>query len=128
MDFMILGMAAVATAGLLMARRMGGSGVPGITATDTQALTASGGCLLLDVRTVGEWKSGRIAGATHVPLIDLVARCGELPASRSIVVYCATGMRSRIAAGVLLKKGFDDVRNMTGGINAWQRQGLPVER
>ncbi len=127
MDGMIIGMAAAGVA-LLVVRRMSGSGVPGISAADARALAASGDCLLLDVRSAGEWRSGRIAGATHIPLADIAARSGELPSGRAIVVYCASGMRSRIAAGTLAKKGFADVRNMTGGISAWQGRGLPVER
>lgn len=128
MDGMTVGMAAAAVALLLGRRMLGSGGVASISPAAARELMESGGCLLLDVRSAGEWRSGRIAGAVHIPLPEIGARWTELPADRPVVVYCASGMRSRSAAGTLLQKGLGDVRNLAGGISAWQGQGLPVER
>ena len=74
---------------------------------------------LLDVRAPGEWKEGRIAGASHVPLNELEDRFAEVPREGELVVYCAGGYRSSIAASMLRKAGFSEVSDLRGGFNAW---------
>ena len=66
------------------------------------------GALVLDVRSVFEYHAGHVAGAVNVPLEELEERLGELnPGARQIVVYCRSGARSREAAQVLQRAGFD---------------------
>ena len=83
--------------------------------------------LLLDVRTPRERQQKRIAGSVHLPLNHLAERRGELPADRPLVVYCAGGYRSSIAASLLQQHGFADVSEIAGGITAWESANLPVE-
>ena len=52
----------------------------------------------------------------------------ELPKDRPLLIMCATGVRSAAVTGYLLRSGWTDVTNVDGGIVAWQRAGLPVER
>lgn len=84
--------------------------------------------LVLDVRKPGERQTKRIAGAEFISLNALESRLGELDASgRKVVVHCAGGYRSAMAASILKKHGIADVDDLRGGIGAWEKEGLPVE-
>lgn len=71
--------------------------------------------LLLDVRTKVEYELGTIDGAVNIPLDELRARIDELPADKSIYVFCQVGLRGYIAARMLMGKGFASVKNLNGG-------------
>lgn len=75
---------------------------------------------LLDVRQPFEYREVHLPGAKLVPLAELVDRLDEIPRDRPVIVYCRSGNRSGAAAGLLEGQGFPDVRNMLGGISAWQ--------
>ncbi len=75
---------------------------------------------LLDVRQPGEYEMFRIPGARLIPLPELPDRVDEITSEKPVVVYCAMGGRSNAAAQFLVGKGFKDVRNLRGGIEAWQ--------
>jgi sulfur-carrier protein adenylyltransferase/sulfurtransferase len=75
--------------------------------------------LLLDVREPHEYQIARIEGATLIPLGQLPARLGELDKNAEIVAHCKMGGRSQQAVDLMKQQGFSNVRNMTGGINAW---------
>ena len=84
---------------------------------------------VLDVRTDGEWESGHIEGATHLHGGLLAERLDEVPGGeRPLAVVCGSGYRSTVAASVLKRAGFEDVRNVPGGMQGWRRAGLPVVR
>lgn len=74
---------------------------------------------ILDVRQPGEYEASHISGARLLPLGDLSERLGELDPSKTIIVYCAVGGRSRVAAQMLSGRGFESIHNLTGGIKAW---------
>jgi glyoxylase-like metal-dependent hydrolase (beta-lactamase superfamily II)/rhodanese-related sulfurtransferase len=74
---------------------------------------------VLDVRNVGELITGTIPGAVHIPLAQLARRLDEIPRDRPVVVNCAGGYRSSVAASVLRKAGWPDVSDLLGGFNAW---------
>jgi adenylyltransferase/sulfurtransferase len=76
---------------------------------------------LLDVREAEEVEAARIEGSHWIPLGDLEARIGELIPfkERRIVVHCRSGARSTKAARLLLERGFRQVENLDGGIQAW---------
>lgn len=95
-----------------------------INATDAGALLA-GDALLLDVRENHEWQAGHAPKARHIPLGQLAARHHELPAGRTIITACRSGMRSGRAARFLAGEG-RQVVNLSGGMHAWSRAGLPV--
>ncbi|HKB58569.1 MAG TPA: rhodanese-like domain-containing protein [Gallionellaceae bacterium] len=86
--------------------------------------------IVLDVREADEFKTGRLLNAKHIPLGKLRDRVGELERYRDkpIVVVCRSGNRSATACSLLGKEGFTQVYNLSGGIMAWQKAGLPVER
>ena len=81
---------------------------------------------LLDVRTPGEYLQLRLAGATLIPIDQFLARAGEVPKDRPILVYCAVGSRSSQVANYLASQGYQEVYNLTGGIWGWQLRGYPV--
>jgi sulfur-carrier protein adenylyltransferase/sulfurtransferase len=77
---------------------------------------------LLDVREDIELQISQLPGAIHIALDELPRRLAELDRSQEIVVYCRVGVRSASAVEVLQKAGFEKVRNLRGGINAWADQ------
>ncbi|HQZ44481.1 MAG TPA: rhodanese-like domain-containing protein [Usitatibacteraceae bacterium] len=93
----------------------------GPTQLQTWLAAASGPALLLDVREAWEYELCRLDGSRLIPLSQLPARIGELDQSRTTVVICHHGVRSLRAAAYLEHCGFDDVVNLSGGIDAWAR-------
>ena len=89
------------------------------------------GIVLIDVRESTEWDAGHIPGAKHVPRAYLESRIeGAAGADRSqeIVLYCASGQRSALAAHTLTDQlGYENVKSMTGGITLWKDRGYKVE-
>jgi hydroxyacylglutathione hydrolase len=83
--------------------------------------------VVVDVRTPREREQRRIPGSVSIPLNHLAERTSELPAGRPLLVYCAGGYRSSIAASILQQKGFAQVSEIAGGIAAWEAATLPVE-
>jgi len=83
--------------------------------------------LLIDVRAPRERQQKRIAGSVTMPLNHLAERLPELPTDRPLIVYCAGGYRSSIAASLLQRHGFTQVSEIAGGIGAWEAANLPVE-
>jgi NADPH-dependent 2,4-dienoyl-CoA reductase/sulfur reductase-like enzyme/rhodanese-related sulfurtransferase len=84
-----------------------------------QADALPAGACLLDVRDPSECAGGTIPGALTIPLGLLRQRLGELPRDRTIVAYCAVGLRGYLAERILRQNGFD-VRNLSGGIATWR--------
>ena len=85
---------------------------------------------LIDVRTRTEWRSAHISGATHVPITELGARIPslQLDGRRPIITICRAAHRSVPAVHLLRRHGFGNACQLQGGMLAWQRSGLPVER
>jgi rhodanese-related sulfurtransferase len=86
------------------------------------------GPLLVDVREDSEFVEVRAPGAFLVPTSQFAARAGELPTDRPLLMICRMGGRSAAAAGYLIRSGRRDVVNVAGGMDAWERAGLPVRR
>lgn len=80
---------------------------------------------LVDVREQWEWDLAHLDGAQHIPLGQLAARADELPRNEEIVVYCRSGARSDRAAQWLRQQGFENVRNLLGGILRWSSEVDP---
>jgi|SRR5215467_11570005 len=81
---------------------------------------------LVDVRTPNERQQKLIEGSASVPLNRLEERADELQKDRPVLVYCAGGYRSSIAASLLQKAGFEQVNEIAGGMAAWELAKLPV--
>ena len=78
------------------------------------------------MRAAPERAQKRIDGSLHLPLNHLAERLTEIPAGRPVILHCAGGYRSAIAASLLQCHGYTDVSELAGGIAAWETAGLPV--
>jgi rhodanese-related sulfurtransferase len=74
---------------------------------------------LLDVREPDEWAAGHAPGAHHLPMMEIPARMAEIPADGDVVVVCRSGGRSGQVVSYLLGQGWDNVRNLDGGMQSW---------
>ena len=74
------------------------------------------GLQVVDVRTAAEVAKGMLPGALHIPVDELRARLGELDPARETLVCCQAGLRGYLASRILTQHGFEDVRNLTGGM------------
>jgi rhodanese-related sulfurtransferase len=74
---------------------------------------------LLDVRQPDESAAFNIGGQL-IPLGELLQRLNEIPRDKPIVIYCRSGQRSGVAVEMLKQHGFNDVKNLIGGVLAWQ--------
>jgi rhodanese-related sulfurtransferase len=86
--------------------------------------------LVLDVREESEYKAGHILNAKLISLGSLNGRIGELEKykDRPVVVVCRSGNRSGAACAALGKHGFTQAYNLAGGVMAWQKASLPLEK
>jgi rhodanese-related sulfurtransferase len=84
--------------------------------------------VLIDVREQWEYDEGHIPNVKLIPLGSLPDRINEIPEDKFVVMTCRSGNRSGQATKFLREQGFDNVHNMAGGILAWQKAGLPVEK
>jgi len=97
---------------------------------DEAAKLVRQGALLLDVRTPGEYDGGHIAEAVNIPLQAIQAGPVQgLPADKSaqIVTICGVGKRSMAALQLLKAQGYDRVKSIRGGMQAWRAEGQPLK-
>ena len=94
-----------------------------------QDAAALEGATFLDIRERDEWDVEHIPGAVYIPRSRLEGRIEGIVADRAapLVLYCESGNRSLFAAKALQELGYEDARNLAGGIVEWKRRGLPVE-
>jgi hydroxyacylglutathione hydrolase len=91
-----------------------------------ELLSSSQPPLAIDVRAPREREQKYIAGSLAIPLNHLSENLDKLPRDRPLLVYCAGGYRSSIAASLLRRSGFDPVGEIAGGIVGWEAANLPV--
>ena len=112
--------------------------IPEVTAAEVKEALDSGQVdLVLDVREPDEWSKGHVPGAVHAPrgLLEWYAdpaapsARGEITGNRDgrIVVMCAAGARSLLAAQTLVQMGYSNVASLSGGFTEWAKRGFPVE-
>jgi hydroxyacylglutathione hydrolase len=92
---------------------------PRTTVAELDRLLAEDAAILIDIRNPGERESGNIPGAVHIPLAQLRIRLDLVPTDKPIVVHCAGGWRSSVAASLMRAQGFAYVSDLVGGYNAW---------
>ncbi|HKD51140.1 MAG TPA: MBL fold metallo-hydrolase [Candidatus Acidoferrum sp.] len=92
----------------------------------SELLSSSEPPLVVDVRAPREREQKHIGGSLSIPLNRLTENLERLPKNRSLLVYCAGGYRSSIAASLLQGRGFNSVGEIAGGIAAWEAAKLPV--
>ena len=99
----------------------------GYTPTEVQQRLARGAVGVLDIRDAREWAAGHIAGAVWIPFATLEARLDELDEDMEWVCVCPVGRISELAADILCDAGFT-ATNMRGGLLAWSRLRLPLDK
>jgi hydroxyacylglutathione hydrolase len=102
--------------------------IPQLSAHDAERAIRAGQLVPLDVRSDMEWTEEHLPDARHMPLAYLRERLGGLPKQQAWLTQCLSGGRSAIAASILRAAGFENVSNLTGGMQAWKDAGLPVLR
>lgn len=86
--------------------------------------------VILDIRTPGEFKEGRIDGSTNLDFYtdDFREQLAKLDRDKAYLVHCATGRRSRESLGVFRELGFKTVYHLQDGIKGWHKAGMPVAK
>jgi rhodanese-related sulfurtransferase len=86
--------------------------------------------IILDVREQRELQSGVIKGARTIPVSEVSKHLADFEKNKNhpFLVYCGSGNRSGYACNTLIKNGFDDVYNLTGGIMSWKSENLPLKK
>src|SRR6185437_15269837 len=115
------GVAAWKQAGLPVAQ------LPQMTVQELQERLNKNGPQVLDVRREPEWQGGHIAKAALFPLDQFKVAAPEIDPAKPLAVHCQSGYRSMIACSLLRRAGVESVINVSGGIEAWRKAGLPVE-
>jgi hydroxyacylglutathione hydrolase len=97
-----------------------------LSATDAKFMVESEETFMLDVREDHEWEEGHIKEARRIYVGFLESEAKKFPVDKPIIVTCASGVRSGIAASILKRKGFENVYNLLGGMKSWKRLGYPL--
>jgi rhodanese-related sulfurtransferase len=86
--------------------------------------------LVVDVRSMAEFRQGHIINALNLPLNGFAKQVQQIEKhkSRPVIACCRSGSRSRVACRALEKAGFDRVHNLRGGMMAWESASLPIKR
>jgi rhodanese-related sulfurtransferase len=119
--------------GIMLLWSLFGNRFRGIKEVDTAAalqLINHKNAVVLDVRESSEYDAGHVLNAKLIPLGKLKERMGELEKYKDqhILVVCRSGNRSGTACFLLGKQGFAQVYNLAGGVQAWQKSKLPLEK
>lgn len=103
--------------------------IPAISAADLKALSESDDkVVIVDLRDSGDRGSGWIMGSYHLVLVDLMARAGEIPQGKKVVVVDHAGKQTLIASRYLVKRNYTDVTRLEGGMKSWIEAGYPVQK
>ena len=109
--------------------------IPRVSPKDAAAMQASGEAVLVDIRDVRELaKTGKIADAVHAPrgMIEFWVdpqspyHKESFATDQKLILVCASGWRSALAAKTLIEMGMDNVHDLEGGFGAWAKSGQPV--
>lgn len=105
-------------------------GVKEVNCTGALQMINHKDAVVLDVREQSEYQSGHLLNSKQIPLLKLRERIGEMERyrDRPIVVVCRSGQRSATACAMLGREGFAQVYNLAGGVMAWQKANLPLEK
>lgn len=106
------------------------SGMKSVGPTEATQLSNRENAVFLDIRDEGEYKTGHIPEAIHIPLRQVNERIRELEKhkERPVIAYCRSGSRSTGVGSILKKHGFENVYNLAGGITAWGTANLPIKK
>lgn len=100
-----------------------------ISVEEAKAMLDEGDAVVVDVREPDEWVSGHVAGATHIPVDEVMNRLEELPKGKRLLFICAAGVRSGLAAEMAAAMGIPQERlfNIEEGTPPWIQKNMPTE-
>ena len=109
-----------------------GTNTSQVTAVQLPQLMNHDGAVVIDICESAEFENGHIPAAINIPLGQLDSNLNRLKKYRDkkkpIVLTCKTGTKAGRAAAILRKNEFSDVYTLAGGLAAWEKENLPVER
>lgn len=128
-NILLVGIVVVSGLGLVWPLIMRPAG-KGVSPAEATQLINRENALVLDVREPDEFAAGHIPDAINIPVAKLAERIQELDKfrSRPLVVCCLSGMRAGRACSELKKQGFEQLNNLSGGIDAWIGANYPVKK
>ncbi len=103
-------------------------GVPRIRSKQLTDMVNHNDAVVVDLRTVDEYKRGHIANALNIPKSELPQRLEKLSdyKEKSVILICGTGQHASLAGSLLRKQGFSNIYLLAGGIATWQADNLPL--
>ena len=112
-----------------MARQDSGEPYWRISLDEAKAMLDGGNAVVIDVRQPDEWAAGRVAGAIHIPVDDVLGRIDELPGDKDLLFICAQGVRSGLACemAAAMNLATDRLYNIEDGTPAWIQKSYPTE-
>jgi len=99
-----------------------------VTVDDLNRALADPKTFVIDVRTPQEYAGGHVPGAVNWPLQEIESWWSKVPKDRVVYIKCNTQNRSRVAVQYLMSKGYNDLKLVHGGIQAWRSRGYPIVR
>lgn len=101
----------------------------GVNPTEAVQLINRDKAVVIDVCSPAEYAAGHVVGARNVPLEELAQRLPQVVKNKAtpLVLVCASGVRSRRAAAIAKKLGYDKAVSLAGGLAAWRAASLPVQ-
>jgi hydroxyacylglutathione hydrolase len=81
---------------------------------------------IIDIRGVAEFNSGHIAGAKNVFVGTLLQNLNHIPKDKPVIIHCQGGDRAAIGYSLLIKEGYTNIANYSGGINEWVKEQQPI--
>lgn len=102
--------------------------VPLISAEELNVAISESTPTIIDVRTEGERTKGYIANSVHIPIDDFASKFTNIITDKNapVVIYCLSGSRSALAADIMIKSGYTNVKSLDHGLLAWRAKKLPV--
>ena len=125
--FLVAAAAILAVLAVVIEMRQRARGGNSIGTADAVRLQNSG-ALLVDVRDSQDYEAGHIIEARHIPAADIASRAESLKKfkEKPVILYCDAGSTSAGAARQLRASGFNKVVTLSGGLNSWRQENLPV--
>jgi len=81
---------------------------------------------IIDIRGVAEFNSGHIPGAKNVFVGTLLQNLNQVPKDKPVIMHCQGGDRAAIGYSLLVKEGYNNIANYSGGMNEWVKEGQPM--
>jgi rhodanese-related sulfurtransferase len=119
---------ALISGGLLLWPAITGRSRGGVSAAEATTLINRRNAVVIDLRAAADFAKGHLPAARNVELAELQAKIGQIAKNKSnpVVLVCQTGQQSQRASRTVTEAGYAEVHVLQGGVDAWQKAGMPV--